>query len=87
MFIFYFEGRPKNVVILQHTHVLAALNQQGENACSLKEAANSENLSSGELSDGFTSEDERSPWDWDEGRNEGEPVISDYETTIYFATW
>lgn len=75
-------------MILQHTHVLAALNQQGENACSLKEAANSENLSSGELSIGFTSEDERSsPWDWDEGRNEGEPVISDYETTIYFATW
>ena len=48
----------------QHTHVLAALSQQGEHVCSLKEVANSEPFLFGELMDGFTSEDERGPLPW-----------------------
>lgn len=70
-------------VILRHTAEFAALSQQGEHVCALKEA-NSEPVL---YKDGFTSEGERDPWNWDEGRDERKTVLSDYEATIYFSTW
>lgn len=63
---------------MQHTSVLADLCQQGEHVGSLNEEVTSEQLFIlGREVDGFTSDGERDRRDWDEGKDEGEPVISD----------